>query len=139
MEILNQPVIKEKRPQGRPATYTTEYYVMMVKHILEEKLSYREAAKIYKVSHGTVSHWIKLHKTGKLPLEIKKAKARVEHHGVQLQKLEGYIRMLKAEVGELYLENRMLKKVRSFSQQQKSVSSSAITSENLDQWKRDAK
>src|SRR5882672_9763010 len=111
MEVLNPPVLKEKRPQGRPATYSTEYYVMMVKHILEEKLSYREASKIYKVSHGTVSHWIKLHKTGKLPLAIKKAKARVEHEGVQLQKLESYIKMLKSEIGELYLENRMLKKV----------------------------
>ncbi len=139
MEILNTPVLKEKRPQGRPARYTTEYYVMMVKHILEDKLSYREASKIYKVSHGTVSHWIKLHKTGKLPSKIKKAHAQVESQDVRLQRLESYIKTLKAEIGELYLENRMLKKVRSYSQQQKSVSSSAITSENLDQWKKGAK
>ena len=139
MEILNPPVLKEKRPQGRPARYTTEYYVMMVKHILEDKLSYREASKIYKVSHGTVSHWIKLHKTGKLPGKIKKAKAQVECQSVQLQKLEGYVKSLKAEIGELYLENRMLKKAQSYSRQQRNVSSSAITSENLDQWKKDAK
>lgn len=42
MDVLNPQLPKEKRPQGRPATYATEYYVTMVKHILEEKLSYRE-------------------------------------------------------------------------------------------------
>jgi transposase-like protein len=139
MDIKSSPVFKEKKQIGRAPKYTPEYYMMMVKHITEENLTFREAAKIYNVSHGTVCHWLKLYKAGKLPNRIKKAKAMVESQDNQIYRMESYIKSLKTEIGELYLENQMLKKAQMFSQQQKSVSSSAVTSENLAQWKKDAK
>jgi transposase-like protein len=139
MEVLNPPVPKYKKRIGRAPKYTPEYYMMMVKHIVEDKLSFREAAKIYKVSHGTVSHWLKLYKEGKLPNRIKKAKEMVESQDSQIQRQDLYIRTLKAEIGELFLEVQMLKKAQIYSQQQKRVSSSAITSENLARWKKGAK
>jgi transposase-like protein len=139
MEILTPPRYKEKRPQGRAPKYTPEYYLMMVKHIIEDKLTFREAAKIYKVSHGTISHWTNLYKAGKMPGRIKKSKVMVESQGNHILRMENVIKNLKTEIGELYLENQMLKKAQIYSQQQKSVSSSAVTSENLAQWKKAAK
>jgi transposase-like protein len=139
MEILTPPVYKEKRPQGRQPKYAPEYYMMMVKRIIDEGLSYREAAKIYKVSHGSVNHWVNLYKDGKMPGRIKKAKATAESRDGKILRMENFIQSLKTEIGELYLENQMLKKARVFLQQQKRVNSSAITSENLDQWKKGAK
>jgi hypothetical protein len=43
------------------------------------------------------------------------------------------VKNLKTEIGELYLENLMLKKALEFSRQIKNEDSSVITSENLDQ------
>lgn len=139
MDIINPPVPKFKKKIGRATKYTPEYYMMMVKHIVDDKLSFREASKIYKVSHGTVGHWLRLYKAGKLPNRIKKAKEMVESQDSQIQRQDLYIRALKAEIGELFLEVQMLKKAQIYSQQQKSVGSSAITSENLARWKKGAK
>jgi transposase len=139
MEIKNPPIFKEKKQPGRTSKFTPEYYMMMAKHIVEDKLTFREAAKIYNVSHGTVYHWLKLYKSGKLPSRISKAKGKVESQDNQIYRLDNYIKNLKHEIAELYLENLMLKKAQEFSQQRKKLSSSAITSENLDQWKKGAK
>jgi len=139
MEILTPPQYKEKRPQGRAPKYTPEYYMMMCKHIVEDGLSFREASKVYKVSHGTVSHWLKLYKSGKMSGRIKKSKEMVESQDNRILRMENVIKNLKAEIGDLYLENQMLKKAQVYSQRQKSVSSSAVTSENLAQWKKGAK
>jgi transposase-like protein len=139
MDIKNPPVFKVKKQIGRAPKYTPEYYLMMAKHVADEGMTFRKAAKVYNVSHGTVNHWLKLYKSGKLPGRIKKAQGRVESQDNQIYRLEACIKNLKAEIGELYLENTMLKKAQEFSQQQKKLSSSAITSENLDQWKKDAK
>jgi transposase-like protein len=139
MEILTPPQYKEKRPTGRAPKYTPEYYMMMCKHIVEDGLSFREASKVYKVSHGTVSHWLKLYKSGKMSGRIKKSKQMVESQDNRILRMENVIKNLKAEIGDLYLENQMLKKAQAYSQRQKSVSSSAVTSENLAQWKKGAK
>jgi transposase-like protein len=139
MDIKNPPVLKAKKQIGRAPKFTPEYYMMMVKHIVEDKLTFREASKIYNVSHGTVWHWLKLYKSGKLPSRIKQAKGMVESQDNQIYRMESYIKNLKTEIGELYLENLMLKKAQGFSQHQKKLSSSAITSENLAQWKKGAK
>lgn len=53
--------------------------------------------------------------------------------------LESQVKDLKTEIGELYLENLMLKKALSYSAQKKKEVSSMITSENLDQFKKDVK
>ena len=139
MEAVTKAIFKEKRPQGRTPKYTPEYYMMMVKHIVDKKMSYREASKLYKVSHGSIAYWVNIYKEGKLPGKMKKAKSFAESKDARFSKLESYIQSLKTEIGELYLENQMLKKAQIYLQQQKVASSSAITSENLDQWRKDAK
>ena len=139
MEVLNPPVIKEKKQIGRAPKYTPEYYMMMAKHIADENLSYRQASKIYKVSHGTVNHWLKLYKSGKLPNRVKNAKLKVESQESLIQRMDRYIKELKAEIGDLYLENQILKKAQKISLPSKNDRTSVITSENLAQWQGGAK
>ncbi len=139
MEITMPPQKKIKQPTGRAPKYSPEYYMMMAKHIVNDGLSYREAAKTYSVSHGTVNHWVKLYKSGKLPNRIKVNKERKKAtDDINSFRVERYIKELKHEIAELYLENTMLKKALNYSQRIKNVDSSVITSENLDQFKEDA-
>ena len=139
MDILNPPKIKEKKKIGRTPRYTPEYYLMMAKHIVEDGITYRKAAQIYNCSHGTVHHWLKLYKSGQLPTRIKNAKQRVESQDNLIARQDRYIKELKAEIGELYLEMQMLKKAQQLYRQGKNANSSVITSENLDQFKGDVK
>jgi hypothetical protein len=67
MEIKNAILPKEKNPSGRAPKYSVEYYMMMAKQVVDDGLTYRDAAKIYGCSHGTVNHWLKLYKNGVLP------------------------------------------------------------------------
>lgn len=139
MEVLQPPVIKIKKQIGRTPKYTPEYYMMMAKQIVDEGISFREAAKIYKCSHGTVNHWVKLYKSGQLPKRIKRAKLNPETQTSLIQRMDRYIKILQSEIGELYLENRLLKKSQQIFQQNKKDSSSVITSENLAQYLEDVK
>jgi transposase-like protein len=139
MDVSNPPRIKEAKKIGRETKYTPEYYMMMCKHIVEEGITYREAAKIYNVSHGVVCHWLKQYKAGTLPGYIKKAKMKAQTHDNLIFRQERYIKQLKTEIGELYLENMMLKKAQALFQQGRSANSSVITSENLDLFQKDVK
>jgi hypothetical protein len=52
MDILRKRPPKEKRPPGRDPKWTNEYMFMVVKKVLEEGMTYREAAKTFNVSSG---------------------------------------------------------------------------------------
>lgn len=131
MEILHPRKPKEPKRIGRAPKYSLEYYMMMAKNVVDQGMSYREAAKIYNVSHGSVHHWKKVYLDGKFP-KMKKAQT-VSPENQLLQK-ETQIRNLKQEIADLYLENLMLKKMFEYSKHLKKEDSSVITSENLDQY-----
>lgn len=133
MDVLNKVLPKEKNPSGRAPKYSVEYYMMMAKEVVDKGMTYRKAGEIYKVSHGTVSHWAKLYREGILPNRLKKEKKDSLAKESDLQRLERYIKNLKTEIGELYLENLMLKKALEYSRQIKREDLSVITSESLDQ------
>jgi transposase-like protein len=137
MEIVSDQPIKEKKPTGRTPNYTPSYYLMMAKDVVENGMSYREASAKYKCSHGTVSHWSRLLRDGSLPRRIDRESKQKSKTDAQLIRQERYIKELKMEIGELYLENQLLKKARSHFQKIKSVDTSIITSENLDQYQED--
>jgi transposase-like protein len=138
MEIFNPQPIKEKKAIGRTPKYTPEYYMVMAKQVVEEGMSFREAATKYGCSHGSVSHWSKLYREGKLPKRITKEKNSSAKFEAQMQRQDRYIKELKAQVGELYLENQLLKKAQAYFQQSKSARTSIITSENLGRFQEDA-
>lgn len=138
MEIINPLPIKETKRIGRTPRYADSYYMVMAKEVVEDGMTFRVAAAKYNCSHGTVCHWTKLYREGKLAKRIDKQKANQTTNAVQILKLERYIKELKTEVGELYLENQILKKAQLYFQRLKSESSSVITSESLDQFPEDA-
>ena len=140
MEIKIPPTPKEKRPPGRAPNFSPEYYMLMAKKVVDDGMSYREASKTFSCSHGTVSHWVKLYRSGKLPNRIKKEKDVKKTMGEQgVLRVERYIKELKQEIADLYLENTMLKKALEWARRIKNEDSSVITSENLALFQRDAK
>ena len=136
MEILNKTPVKEPKVRGRRPTYTQEYMLMVGKKVAEGDLTYREAAKVFGASGGSIAGWVRMFKKGDWG-NAKKVKEATEK--VKVQRLESNVRELKFEIGELYLENLMLKKALQYSQQIKKENSSVITSENLAQFQEAAK
>lgn len=136
MEILSPKKPKEPKKIGREPKYSIDYYMMMAKQVVDYGMSFREAAKLYKMSHGSVSHWKKVYLDGKFPKMKKKHSISMEN---QLLQKESTIRNLKQEIGDLYLENLMLKKMLEYSKHQKKDDSSVITSENLAQYQEHVK
>lgn len=128
MEIYRKKRIKEKRPQGREPTYTHEFMMMVAKAVVEKGMTLREAARTFGVSHGSVSLWKKLYKQGEGRISDSLPDQKPEAH---VYHLEEEIRELKHEIGELYLENMMLKKALKVSQTPKRENSSVITPENM--------
>ncbi|MCE3011866.1 MAG: transposase [Proteobacteria bacterium] len=136
MDILRKRPPKEKRPPGRDPKWTNEYMFMVVKKVLEEGMTYREAAKTFNVSSGAVGAWIRKHKKGVLGTNPKNSEASDE---IKIFRLEEQVQELKGEIGDLYLQNQLLKKALYHSQQKKKDNSSVITSENLAQFQKGAK
>lgn len=136
MEIYNTLKPKEKLPCGRPNKFTNEYMRMVASKVVDEGMTYREAAITFNCSSGALAKWIKDYKKGSLGIMSSKVKEETKEH--KIYTLEVSIKNLKKEIGELYLENLMLKKVLSHSKQIKRENSSVITSENLDQFQKDA-
>lgn len=136
VEILNPKKFKEPKKIGREPKYNLDYCLAMAKEVVERGMSFRQAAKVYNMSHGSVSHWKKVYLAGKFPKLKQQMRISPENRQIQL---ETHIRNLKQEIAELYLENLMLKKMSEYSRQKKSESSSVVTSENLDQYRADAK
>ncbi len=138
MDIVNPKLPKEKNPTGRAPKFSPEYYMMMSKQVVEKGLSYRHAANIYKCSHGTVSHWVRLYRDGILPNRVKKEKRDQATSESAFIRLERHVKTLKTEIGELYLENLMLKKALEYSSQLQKQDLSVITSEHFDPSPEDA-
>jgi transposase len=134
MEIFTPPDVKEKRPPGRRAKHSPEYRAMVARKCVEDGMSYREAAKIFNLSHGSVHAIIQQYRDQgaktKRNVQTSKYKQEVEDYRHKSQ-----VKDLKLEIADLYLENLMLKKALEHSLQKKNDSSSVITSENLDQLK----
>ena len=133
MEIFNQTPVKEPKMIGRKPKWTQEFMAMVGRKVDEGDMSFREAAKTFGMSHGTVGVCVKRFRKGNWG----KDKLIVSDR-VKVQRLETHTRELKHEIAELYLENLMLKKALQFSRQIKKENSSVITSETLDLLQRDA-
>lgn len=139
MEIKQPLTIKEKKKFGRPSKYTPQYYMVMAKQVYDEGITFREAAKRYHCSHGTVNYWVQLYKEGLLPAKIEKAEKLTPSAEQKVIRLEEQIRGLKAAIGDLYLENQLLKKIQAHFHQPENDKSFVITSENWDQFEGDVK
>jgi transposase-like protein len=136
MEVFRKHPPKEKRPTGKPPLWTTEYMFMVAQKVVEEGMTYREAAKTFNVSTGSVGSFVRKYKKGNLNTFSKGNEPSDE---LKMFRLEEQVKELKGEIGDLYLQNQMLKKALYHSQQKKKDNSSVITSENLAQFQKGAK
>jgi transposase-like protein len=99
--------------------------------------SNREAAELFGVSHSSINAWRKAYQSGKLGPGSKELQN--ETLGVRNRRLQEHILELKAEIGDLYLQNQLLKKAIVTSRQRKKENSSVIKPNNLDQFQEDVK
>ncbi len=136
MEIYRKHMPKEKRPAGRTPKWTTEFMYMVVQKIEVEGMTYLQARDTFGVSNGSISAWLRKYRKGKLvPVE----KAHEPAPDLQIYRLEEQVKELKSEIGDLFLQNQMLKKALYHSQQKKKDSSSVITSKNLEAFQKGVK
>ncbi len=133
MEIFAKNPPKEKRPHGRPRRWTNEFMTMVAQKVVDEGMTYQKAGKIFGVSQGSIGTWVKRYKQGTLSASSKTKEASPE---LQIYRLEGEVKELKQEIGNLYIENQLLKKALCHSHSKKRETSSVITSENLAQFQR---
>ncbi len=136
MEVFRKRAPKEKQPAGRAPQWTSEYMFMVARKVVDEGMKYREAAKNFNVSTGSVGSWVRKYKRGALNATSKGVEQSEE---LKIFRLEDQVKELKGEIGDLYLQNQLLKKALYHSQQKKKETSSVITSENLAQFQKGAK
>ena len=129
MEVFEPPHVPEKRPPGRRPRHSQEYMRMVARKCVDEGMTYREAAKTFGISHGSVWAFIKKYKKDQLSGKRKKRASKYEKE-VEEYRHESRVKDLKLEIAELYLENLLLKKALKHSLETKKDDSSVITSEN---------
>ena len=137
MEAFTPPPYREKRVRGRPATHSVEMRLMIGKKVSEGEMTYREAEKTFGISGGAVGSCVKLFKN-----QDRNKKQLANYHRkndeVENYRHQAQIKDLKHQIADLFLENQMLKKILVKSLEMKKSNGSVITTENLDQLKRDA-
>lgn len=136
MEVFTKVKPREKKIIGRQPKWTAEYMHMVAQKVVEEGMTFRVAAKTFGISTCAVSAWTKKYKKGNL---IQSAKDKEQSPDYKIYQLEDQVKELKTEIGDLYLQNQMLKKALFHSQLKKKENSSVITSENLAQFQKAAK
>ena len=124
----------EKKKTGRKPKYKLEFMNMVASKVVEDGLTFREAAKTFNVSQGSVSLWVKNFKKGFVPVNSRDMDREKD---MQVYRLEEKVKDLTTEVGSLYLENQLLKKALSHAASNRKDSSSVITSRNLAQFQKD--
>ena len=90
-------------PQGR---YTREFREEAVKLVIEEKLSWTDAARRLSIPVSTIGNWMKAYKAGKL--------AEVGKSYRPLTEVEMEMARLKKENVTLKMENEILKKAAAY-------------------------
>ncbi len=136
MEIFNKYPPKEKKKTGRRPKFKLEFMNMVAEKVVVDGMTFREAAKTFDISQGSVAVWVKNYKQGTVPVNSKEPQ---ENPSTQVYRLEERVQELTTEIGSLYLENQLLKKALSHAASKRKDSSSVITSKNLDQFQRAVK
>ena len=136
MEAFTPPPYREKRANGRPSKLSTEMRMIVAKKVIDKEMTFREAAQLFGISTGAVNACVKLYKKEGSLTQRRKSTAEFKT-GVNEYRHQAQIKELKQEIGDLYLENQMLKKFLNKSLHIKKFAGSVITTENLDQLQED--
>ncbi len=128
-----------KKEIGRPHKLPFEVRRLIAEKVTSGEMTYRGAAEKYGISAGAIAKCVKQMKGGGIrttnpPRWVDEKEKTPREKALELEN-----KVLKAELGELYLQLRLLKKAEDYKQWLKNEASSVITSENLDQFKKDVK
>lgn len=110
-------------------SFSKEFKKEIVETVVSGSASAAEIAREYHISPIMISRWKKDYKEGKF-FE--------NDNSTDIARLELKVRELERLVGELTMENRMLKKVRDLNSKKKKEDLSIITSRTWDQLKKGA-
>jgi len=121
-----------KKPIGRPSKYPYEFRKMVAEKALTGSQTFRALSREYKVPPGVITKWKRYYEAGTLD-EMSEPRRSMDSGDIKAMNLEKEIRMLKEQLGDLYMQNHLLKKAQAWALQTKKESSLIITSENLDQ------
>lgn len=126
------PVLREKKPPGRPSIHSYETRLMIGRQIVEKEFTYSKAAEAYGLSQGSVAECVRLYKkqgtNQKRTVRQKERNEALVDYNHQTE-----VKSLKQEIADLYLENQLLKKALKHFRMPKKDDGSVITSENLAQ------
>jgi transposase len=107
--------------------FSVDFKQQVVREI-EAGLSLNGSASKYQIDPSVLSHWRYKYRQGFLV-------AKPSPHEKALEKEN---EKLKAKIGELVMENDLLKKFQKYVENQKKLDTSVITAKNLDQFQKDA-
>ena len=127
-----------KKETGRPHKLPVEIRRLIAQQVSSGELTYRHASEKYGISSGAIGACVKQFKGGGIK-DTNSPRWIDEEKTPREKALEVENKILKAEVGELYMQMKLLKKAEDYKQWLKSEASSVITSENLEQLKTDVK
>jgi len=137
MEVFTPPPYREKRVAGRKPKLTFETQLTVGRKVATKELTYKEASKLFQVSEGVVGNCVRLYKKQGINSQKRETYKKTSKASKDYRH-EAQIKELKLQIGDLFLENQMLKKILSGSLQIKKDSGSIITTENLAQYQKDA-
>jgi transposase len=136
MEVYTPPPFREARTNGRPQKLTPEAQLLVASKVTSKEMTYREAAKAFGVSTAVIGRCVKV-AAGNASKKKRNETANAYNATAEAYRHQAQIKELKLEIGDLYLENQMLKKILNKSVQIKKSNGSVITTNNLDQLQRD--
>ena len=110
-------------------SFSSEFKKEVVEAIVSGQATGAEISREYSISPVVISKWKKDYKEGKFFENV---------NSTDIARLELKVRELERLVGELTMENRMLKKVRDLNSKKKKEDLSIITSRTWDQLKKGA-
>lgn len=127
-----------KKPVGRPSKYPYEFRKMVAEKAMTGTQTYRALAREFDVPHAVITKWKRHYEAGTLDT-LNEPRREIDPTDVKVMNLEKENRMLKEQLGDLYMQIQLLKKAESWVLRARKESSLIITSENLDQSDEDVK
>ena len=127
-----------EKPVGRPHKLPYEIRKLISQKIRLGEMTYQAASQAYNVSQGVIGSCLKeFSEPAKRDAKKRdRSQWKLDEDKTEREKeLETQNKILKAEIGDLYLQVQMLKKAEAYKRWLRSEASSIITSENLDQHK----
>ena len=111
--------------------FEPEFKRQMVEQVETGQITMAQAAREYQISRSLIERWRKQYRSN--------VSALADQPSRQERQLEAENEKLKAKIGDLVMQIEHLKKLQVWVRQRKSANTSAITSNNLDQFRKRAK